>query len=331
MVLRVRASPLSAQAMSDTTAPNLQMVRGGRQAGEPIPTWGSELPWQVAGLAVRGKSRAFGGDHVRFFYYPAHPRKGALFVVSDAVGVARPTTLASRLATEVLAASYFAYPSSDPLSSLLWAFRSAHQRLEAAFPPPAKAGVTLLAAVVRGSWLFLANVGDCRAYLVRSGQARLLGHDHRWVTQEVLAKALSPAQAARHPWRRVLTRWLGRGGGGQPDLYRLQLQPGDVLVLCSDGLWEAVREGSVARAVIAHPPGEAVRRLIRAAVRQGEGDDIAALVVRFAPVPWMVNLPSPLPYGSGDPVPVAFQLAGGLSLVTWLIALGLRMATTAPR
>lgn len=331
MVLQVRASPLSIQAVSSAAVRNLQMVRRGHQVGDPSQhgTWGNDLPWQVAGLAIRGRRRAFGGDSVRFFY-PAHPRKGALFVVSDAVGAVRSATFASRLATEVLATSYFAHPSSDPLSSLLRAFRSAHQRLETAFPP-VKAGVALLAAVVRGSWLFLANVGDCRAYLVRFGQVRLLVRDHRWVTQEVLAKALSPAQAAKHPWKRVLTRWLGRGGGGQPDLYRLQVQPGDVLILCSDGLWEAVRERSVARAVTTHPPGEAVRQLIRAAVRQGEGDDIAALVIRFAPAPWAVNLPPPLPYGGADPVPVAFQLAGGLSLITWLMALGLRVATTAPR
>ena len=328
---RLQVCPLSAQVASSAILSDLQALRMDRRVGDPARMGGIGFLWQVAGLAIRGRRRAFGGDYVRVFP-SVRPEKGTLFVVADSVGADRQTSVAGRLAAEALAASYLAHPSPDPLSSLPWAFESARRRLETAFPPPVKAGVVLLAAVLRGSWLFLAHVGDCRAYLVRSGQTRLLTHDHRWVTQEVLARALSPAQAAKHPWRRVLTRWLGRGNAGEPDLCCKQVQPGDVLVLCSDGLWEAVRERFMARVVTACPPGEAVRRLVYAAMRGGEGDDIAALVIHFAPRSWaMLPLPPSSLRSGTDPVPVAFQLAGGLSLVTWLIALGLRVAATAPR
>jgi len=171
-----------------------------------------------------------------------------------------------------------------------WLYAWAHQ-----YPAYRDLGSTLVAAVVRESQAVVANVGDSRAYLVRNGYPWLITRDHRWVAQEVAAGSLSWEQAQRHSWRKVLTQAIGTRPEVAVDVFQVALQPGDALVLCTDGLWERVRGQEIAAIVGRYPPGEAARHLATLARARGEQDDITALVVNWVATRPLAATYSPYP------------------------------------
>jgi protein phosphatase len=140
---------------------------------------------------------------------------------------------------------------------------------------------TLVAAVVRASELVVAHVGDSRAYLVRAGRTWPITSDHSWVAEMVARGALSPADAARHPYRHVITRSIGAHPDVQADVRRLRVSPGDTLVLCTDGLSDLVTPAEIGWVTATSAPQHATRRLIELANQRGGGDNISALVVRL--------------------------------------------------
>jgi protein phosphatase len=137
--------------------------------------------------------------------------------------------------------------------------------------------------VARGNDLFLVNVGDSRAYLLRNGQLRQITRDHSFVEEQIRAGILTREEARHHPQRNVITRALGAKPEVEVDTYQGTLVPGDTLLLCSDGLSEPVGEKDIELVLKQHPPAEAVPRLIGLANSRGGGDNISALVVQAVP------------------------------------------------
>jgi protein phosphatase len=82
----------------------------------------------------------------------------------------------------------------------------------------------------------VAHVGDSRVYMFRGGQLRQVTEDHSWVGEQVRAGILSDADARRHPWRNVVTRALAGGDDPEVEIAELAVQPGDRVLICSDGL-----------------------------------------------------------------------------------------------
>src|SRR5947209_19499762 len=97
-------------------------------------------------------------------------------------------------------------------------------------------GTTCVAAVLRGSTAYVANVGDSRAYLVHKGQVRQVSQDHSWVEEQVRAGLLTQDQARSHAQRNVITRSLGTNAEVEIDIFAEPLDENDSLLLCSDGL-----------------------------------------------------------------------------------------------
>ncbi len=144
-------------------------------------------------------------------------------------------------------------------------------------------GTTLTTVMVRGSRLHLAHVGDSRAYLLRAGMLELLTEDHTLVAQLVKEGRLTEEQAATHPQRSVITRAIGVEAGVKVDtmLDPLELQPGDQVLLCSDGLTGPVRESLIAEILATEADGDvACRRLIDAANAGGGPDNITCVLLR---------------------------------------------------
>jgi protein phosphatase len=137
-------------------------------------------------------------------------------------------------------------------------------------------------AVLRGSQVIIANIGDSRTYLLRNHELRLITRDHSLVATLVLEGQILPNEIYTHPQRNVIYRYLGQKDEIQPDLYRYFMQPGDKLLLCSDGLWEMIRsEAEIAEMLEkAGDPQQACRDLINAAKRHGGEDNISAIVVK---------------------------------------------------
>ena len=142
-------------------------------------------------------------------------------------------------------------------------------------------GTTLTAAVLVGPTLFLAHVGDSRAYLLREGRLHQLTQDHSWVAEEVARGALTREEAERHPRRNVLTRALGLAPNVLVDGGRVDVQTGDSVLLCSDGLHSLVSDGELASVLTAQEPQEACRVLVDQANAMGGHDNITVVAARI--------------------------------------------------
>lgn len=178
------------------------------------------------------------------------------------------------------------YPSADGASSALAEAIAEANRLVLdhgeANPELSGMGTTLTAAMVREGRLHVAHVGDSRAYLLRGGELTQLTSDHTLVEQMVRDGQISRDEAAVHPHRSVLTRAIGVERAIEVDtLAPLPLQPGDQVLLCSDGLTGPVDEDELVRVLSEHRDGDAaVRGLIDAANAAGGPDNITVVLLR---------------------------------------------------
>lgn len=142
-------------------------------------------------------------------------------------------------------------------------------------------GTTLVAAVLRGNRAELLNVGDSRAYLVGRKRLEQLTRDHSYVADLVASGSLTPSQAAHHPNRNLITRAVGVEEKVEPDLYSVTLKPGQFLLLCSDGLINALSEEQIHALCRAHRKPETLcRALIDAAAAANARDNVTAAVIK---------------------------------------------------
>ena len=141
-------------------------------------------------------------------------------------------------------------------------------------------GSTVTAALIIGDVATIASVGDSRTYLLRNGRLEQITQDHSLVARLVDAGVIGPAEVRSHPHRNQIYRCLGHKPDVEVDTFTRQLRAGDVLVLCSDGLWEMVLDDEIRRIVeAADSPQKACDALVQAANRAGGEDNIAVIVV----------------------------------------------------
>ena len=148
-------------------------------------------------------------------------------------------------------------------------------------------GTTATLALVRGDCLYVGHVGDSRAYLLRGDTLHRLTQDHTWVAEQVQAGYLSAGEAATHPRRHVLTRAVGHSAMLRADRAVYNLQVGDRVLLCSDGLSAVVAEELICQTLRSAPSAQAAcDQLVALANQQGGPDNISA-------VAFYVNPPGP--------------------------------------
>ena len=145
-------------------------------------------------------------------------------------------------------------------------------------------GTTLSLAVIEGATLSVGHVGDSRVYLLRNGSLAQLTPDHSWVAEEVARGALSPEDARQHPRRNLITRAVGIGPSVEPFTFSAELEQGDTLLLCSDGLHGLVPDEQIGAVLSGKEPKEAADTLIEMANAAGGNDNITAVVARVASV-----------------------------------------------
>ena len=211
--------------------------------------------------------------------------KGRLAIVADGMGGHEGGQEASRLAVDCIQKIY-STESGDPQTLLSSGFAAAHhciQEYATAHPNLHGMGTTATAAVVFPSQLYFAHVGDSRLYLVRDGSISRLTHDHSYVGRLVENGVLSSEEAEGHPQRHILTAALGSGPDVVPDMSSnpVLLSPGDVIVLCTDGLWGVVDDHEIQRIVSSASLSEACKKLIAMARSKGGPDNITVQLLRI--------------------------------------------------
>ncbi len=207
--------------------------------------------------------------------------KGYLFIVADGVGGYQGGQLASRTAVEALHQSYYADPGPDLEGALYRAVEAANLavRQQAHDTGYEDMGSTVVAALIHGPRLIVANVGDSRAYLWRRGKLHQLSTDHTWVAERLAEGVIGAEEAAHHQLRHVITRSLGQHLTVEPAVQSLTLQPGERLLLCCDGVWEVLPETRLEQRV-GRPasPRQIAEGLVNDALDAGSADDMSAIV-----------------------------------------------------
>ena len=245
---------------------------------------------ELAGLSDVGCQRANNED--RYSYWePADdrqfPLKGRLVIVADGMGGYEGGQEASRIAVEVVEEVYANAPSGDPRSWLLAGFQTAHSRiLEYAVKNPDLHGMgtTCTAIALLENKLYFAHVGDSRLYLIRDASISRLTHDHSYVTRLVDNGIIRAEEAESHPQRHILTAALGAGNSVTPDspAEPISLQSGDVLLLCTDGMWGLLTDTEILQIVTGKGVEELSQGLVEAAKKRGGPDNITVQVLRLS-------------------------------------------------
>jgi protein phosphatase len=210
--------------------------------------------------------------------------RSPLFMVADGMGGALAGELASRMCAEAFAElDLIEHQGEEALRETIGI---ANRRIWDRSRTDAETsgmGTTVTAALVGdGGVVSFAHVGDSRAYLLRDGALQRLSEDHSLVHELVRQGQLSEVEAEQHPQRSVITRALGTDEEVQIDTFSLQSKPGDVLLLCTDGLNTMVSEADIAAALGSETgAADVARRLVRAALKAGGEDNVTAVVVCF--------------------------------------------------
>ena len=202
-----------------------------------------------------------------------------LFAVADGMGGAQAGEIASRLAAEALRDAAVDGGGEERVISLI---QAANRRVYERSHEDAAAsgmGTTMTVALVGDGRVVIGHVGDSRAYRVREGELEQLTEDHSLVAELIRSGQLSPEEAERHPQRSVITRALGTDPDVDVDAFTVESQPGDIFLLCSDGLTTMVSDDEILSVV------EENRRDLQTAAKQlvghanrGGGEDNITVV-----------------------------------------------------
>lgn len=213
-------------------------------------------------------------------------RSGRLYVVADGLGGHQFGERASRYAVETLLRLYYEAPQIPPEKRLRDIIQQVNQNLVAARRELAsgeKIATTIVAAVLREDTVQVANVGDSRAYLLRDGELHQVTRDHSFVGEMLRAGAVTEEEAMQSPYRNRLTRSVGGSDGAlEVDVTPpIPLRPGDLILLCTDGLTQYAASQDLLAAASYGTPRQIVERLIHFANARGGSDNITVSAIQF--------------------------------------------------
>jgi serine/threonine protein phosphatase PrpC len=239
---------------------------------------------QSAAATGTGSRRRRNEDH-----YYADP-DGRVFIVADGMGGTSGGERASQLAVDSLSQSMsvLADDGSATDADVMCAIRDAFAAANADIIREARRdvrycrmGTTAVVALLVGPRLYIASIGDSRAYLVRHHRIRQLTVDHTWSQALVDAGVISPADALRHKMRNVLCKYLGTVELGEgPDVQSVDLEDGDQILLSTDGITSVLDERLILEIVDSSVrPADAATRLLQAARRNNATDDVTCVVL----------------------------------------------------
>jgi PPM family protein phosphatase len=230
------------------------------------------MPVRMAVLTDTGRKRRHNEDA-----FVAEP---PLFAVADGMGGAQAGELASSLAAAALK------DSQDPaeggevrVDELIQQANSRVYERQSQDAAASGMGTTMTVALVEDGRVAIGHVGDSRAYLIREGHLEQLTEDHSLVAELVRSGKLSPEEAEGHPQRSVITRALGTDPDVDVDTFSVETEPGDLFLICSDGLTSMVDDKTILAEVVRNRDDlkSAAKALVRAANKGGGEDNITVV------------------------------------------------------
>jgi protein phosphatase len=239
---------------------------------------------EAAALTDVGKVRTGNEDAY------GHCLDAGIFVVCDGMGGAAAGEVASRLAVDTLIERLCAVTTRENRRKVLEdSIVAANRRVYAHAEKDASRqgmGTTLVAVAIQENQALIGHVGDSRCYLFRAGQLTRQTNDHSLVDEQVRLGQMTQEDAERSPLRNVITRAIGTKESVDAEITELNLESGDILLLCSDGLTREVSEPRIAE-ILGHPGTieEQCQQLIDAANAAGSHDNVTAILVRGTALP----------------------------------------------
>ena len=206
--------------------------------------------------------------------------KPPLFVVADGMGGHAAGEVASEIAVRTIEQCAPEHPDAEALGEAV--VQANRAIINAALSGKGREGMgtTCTAAMLEGSRLVIAQVGDSRAYLLHGGKLVQVTRDHSLMADLIEAGQITPEEARFHPNRSVITRALGSDPDTVPDLYEISVQAGDRLLLCSDGLCGMLRDVQIERIMNrASDPQRCAAQLVNEAIAAGGLDNVTVVVV----------------------------------------------------
>lgn len=211
-------------------------------------------------------------------------RKYYLFAVADGLGGHLSGEVASQMAVDYLKENFSNlkdYFDAEEINVFINAINMEiieHSRSNEECKGMA---TTLTLCILDGCCLEIVHIGDSRAYCIRDNTIEQLTKDHSLVQVLLDEGKITSAEASVHPQKNVITRALGTDNVVRPDIFKYRLDAGDVVLICSDGLYNMVNEAEITRIVTEYPLEEATKELINLANYNGGNDNIT--VVLFQP------------------------------------------------
>lgn len=212
---------------------------------------------------------------------------GHFFIVADGMGGHAGGQEASQLATQAIQAYLEKHwqsviPSDELLSQAVGEANQAILQDQQSHPERSDMGTTAVVVMFRKEQPWFAHVGDSRLYRLRNSKLEQISEDHTWVARAMKAGDITPDQARMHPWRHVLSQCLGRKDLPPIEVQPLDVQPGDRLLLCSDGLTEELSDDAITSYLDPSLSREqAAGKLIEAAKEKGGRDNITVVIVEI--------------------------------------------------
>jgi protein phosphatase len=242
------------------------------------------MRWESASITDRGLHRPNNEDAL------LDDSSNALFAVADGMGGHAAGEVASRIAVEAVVREAKAprKPRANAADPLVRAFTLANREIRRrgrAEPEKRGMGTTLsVLAGNTGTRGVIVHVGDSRVYRARAGRLEQLTRDHTWVQERVDAGVLTAEQARTHPYASILTRVLGTEERLMPDVFALDIEPGDIFLLCSDGLTGMVSDAEIESTLQRDEPLQMLAERLVAMAKAGGGlDNVTLVLVKALP------------------------------------------------
>ena len=236
----------------------------------------------------QGRIRDHNEDFVTFWEpddEAAEAQNGWLYIVADGVGGADAGEVASEFASERVVAHYLKDNLDFGLGERIWrAMQAANtdlRQMVAERGDDSRMATTMVVTVFRGSQVFIGNVGDSRGYHWRNGRIRQITKDQSLVAKLVEEGAITEEEAFNHPRKNVILYSLGSEKEPQIDIFEETAEPGDIFLLCSDGLTRHVFDEEIQEILTHQDPLRASRILIDLANERGGEDNISVAIMRY--------------------------------------------------